>query len=276
MKSSRELESPAFHPLIARLQRPVSRRAALLGACGLALARADAIAQDAPATPELQIEGDEDAVALLERSAQVLSELETFAFEMETVRGSSTIMQGFELKTVSGVVRRPTDLEAEIEVSIPLGDLTVRAVSLDGTFWIQDPLSDGAWMELGQMGEIQALVNPDILILQAVQLVQNATVAGTGKIDGGDATIVEGQVDFSGLLDQIGDMSEDAQVSQLLADEPVLVAFWIDEQERIVEVEMIGPIMASESEDVVRVIQLSDFNEPVEIERPEDISTPGA
>jgi hypothetical protein len=276
MTSASDFESPAFHPLISRIQQPMTRRAALLGACGLLATRVapGVAAQEATAEPELQIEGDPDAVELLERSAEALANLKTFAFEMETVRGSSSIMAGFELKSVSGVIRRPTDLRAEVEVSIPLGDLTIEAIGLDGTFWIQDPLSDGAWMELGQMGEIQALINPDILILRAVQLVQNAMVTGNGKVDGDTVTIVEGEVDFSGLLEGFG--QDSSEIANFLATEPVLVAFWIDEEDRIREVEMIGPILASETEDVVRVITLTEFNEPVEIEAPDIVATPGA
>lgn len=279
MTTPSNLESPVFHPLVSKITTPVSRRTAILGACGLLAVRGSgAVAAQVPAgTPESDIQGEEDAVALLERSAQALSELETFAFEMETIRGASTILAGFELKSVSGVVRRPTDLSAEVEVSIPLGDLTVGAVSLDGTFYIQDPLSDGSWMELGQFGEIQTLINPDFLILQAVKLVQDAKISGGGKVDGDDTTIVEGEVDFSGLLERVGGTGADAeQVQEFISDEPVLVTFWIDEEDRIREVEMIGPILSTETDDVVRVVTLTAFNEPVVIEEPQVVSTPGA
>jgi hypothetical protein len=218
--------------------------------------------------------GEDDAVALLERAATTLAELETFGFEMQTVRGSSTIMSGFELESVEGVVRRPTDLQAEIGVSIPIGKLSIGAISLDGVFYIQDPLSDGSWMELGEMGEVQSLVNPDLLILSAVRLVQDARITGTGKVDGANTNVVEGTVDFSGLLERFGEGEEQDQMSSLLAGEPVDVSFWIDEEDRIVEVELFGPIFASESEDVVRVVTLFDFNEAVEIEAPEVVATP--
>jgi hypothetical protein len=242
-------------------------------AAGLAGVR-PAFAQGVPATPEINVRGDEDAVELLTRAAHALAELESFGFELETVRGSSTIMSGFGLESVSGVVRRPTDLQAEVRVSIPIGELTIGAISLDGVFYIQDPLSDGTWMELGEMGEVQTLVNPDPIILTAVRLVQDARITGTGKVDGANTSIVEGNVDFSGLLGRLGEGADQDQIGDLLADEPVDVSFWIDEEDRIVEVELFGPIFASESEDVVRVISLYDFNEPVDIEAPEAVSTP--
>jgi hypothetical protein len=271
MCASRLPESPTFHPLMQPLQRPVTRRAVVLGASSVlaaGVAQATA-AQDDRATPDVQIEGEEEAVAILERAAKVLAELDTFAFELETTRGSSTIFQGFELEGVEGVVRRPTDLQAEVRVGTPIGSLSVSAVSLDGTFYIQDPMSGGEWMEVGQMGEMQSLINPDFLILAAARQVQNAIVSGTEKVGGVDTTVVEGTVDFSGLLGQI-----QGGASEFLAEGPVDVLFWIDGEDRIVEVEMLGPIFASESDSVVRVVSLFNFNESVEIEKPEVLSTP--
>lgn len=279
MTTPHDLEPTPFHPLTGVPARAMTRRRVLFGAGAAValLARGVTVSAQTPAaSPETNISGEEDAVAILQRAAQAMADLDTFAFEMQTVRGSSTILSGFELESVSGVVRRPTDLQAEVAVSIPLGKLQIGAISLDGVFYIQDPLSDGSWMEIGQMGEVQTLINPDVLILNAVRLVQDARVTGTEKVDGREATTIEGTVDFSGLLDSMtAAAGEDASAMEsLLAGEPVQVSFWIDEDDRIVEVEMIGPIFASESDDVVRVVSLFDFNEPVEIEAPEVVATP--
>ncbi len=279
MTTPHDLEPTPFHPLTGMPTRTLSRRRVLFGAGAAAalLARGVAVSAQTPAaSPETNISGEDDAVAILQRAAQAMADLDTFAFEMQTVRGTSTILSGFELESVAGVVRRPTDLQAEVAVSIPLGKLQIGAISLDGVFYIQDPLSDGSWMEIGQMGEVQTLINPDVLILNAVRLVQDARVIGTEKIDGREATTIEGMVDFSGLLDTVTAAAgeEASAMESLLAGEPVQVSFWIDEDDRIVEVEMIGPIFASESDDVVRVVSLFDFNEPVEIEAPEVVATP--
>jgi hypothetical protein len=276
MPSSSNLEPPMFNPLMDRIQRPISRRVMLAGAGGaiaMGLTGANAAAQTPAASPATRIEGEDDAVELLNRSAEALAALDTFAFELETVQGSSTVLQGFELKSVTGVVRRPLDLQAEVEVGTPLGSLTVGAVSLEGVFFVEDPLSDGEWMELGQVGELQTLINPDVLILAAVRLVKDAQITGTENVDGAPTTVVEGTVDFSGLLDDMGQSQTEA--AAFLSDKPVDVMFWIDEEDHILEVEMLGPILASESDDVVRVVRLFEFNEPVEIEAPDVVTTPG-
>lgn len=276
MPSPSDLESPVFHPLMDRIQRPMSRRTMLAGAGGVIATRmtgANASAQTPAASPATRIEGETDAVELLNRSAETLAAFDTFAFEMETVQGSSTVMQGFELKSVTGVVRRPLDLQAEVEVGTPLGSLSIGAVSLDGVFFVQDPLSDGEWMELGQVGELQTLINPDVLILMAVRLVQDAQITGSESVDGAPTTVVEGTVDFSGFLDDAGQGQSEA--AAFISDQPVDVMFWIDEQDRILEVELLGPILASESDDVIRVVRLFEFNEPVEIEAPDVVTSPG-
>lgn len=274
MRSS-DVESPSFHPLMARIGQPMSRRAVLLGATGLvAMHRLEAAAARQTPMPDVEISGAPDAVELLEQSAAELADLETFTFRMETVRGSSTLMQGFELESVTGAVRRPMDLQAEVEVSLPLGTFTIGAIALDGEFWIEDPLSGGEWMALGSVGEVQTIINPDFLIRLAISQIDNATVLGGGKVDGIDATIVEGEVDFSGIAEEFEDVAGNQEMGSLLAEEPVIVTFWIDEEHRVLEVEMLGPILASESDDLVRRISLRDFNHPVLIEPPETAATP--
>jgi hypothetical protein len=51
--------------------------------------------------------------------------------------------------------------------------------------------------------------------------------------------------------------------------EPLPVLIWIDADNRVVEIEITGPILTSESDDVVRDIRFFDFNEPVEITKPD-------
>jgi hypothetical protein len=266
------------HPLIRTLERPMSRRLLALGTLGLAasapsLRLVSAAAQDASpeASPASQITGADDAVALLEASASAMAKLETFAFELETTRGSSTILQGLELKGIEGVVRRPADIEATLTVSVPFGDFKITAIGVNGSYWVQDPLSDGAWLELGTDVQINSIINPDALILMAVRLVRNASITGTEKVDGVDTTMVEGTVDFYAVAnDTFGDST---MLEGLVAEGEKDIIFWIDDQNRIVEAEIIGPLLASESEDVARLLSLYDFDEPVEIEAP-PASTP--
>ena len=227
---------------------------------------------EASGTPATAVEGEAEAVALLEAAAEALAALETFGFELATTRGSSTILEGFELKEVAGVVRRPLDVEAEVTVGLPIGEITITAVGLDGQFWVQDPLSDGEWMSFNSDPQIQSLINPTVLVTNAVRLVQDAQITGTEEVDGVETTVVEGTVDFFSSLGSIATPEgEGESIQQYLAEGARDVTFWIDEEDRIIEIEIRGPIFATESDDVVREIRFFDFNEPVQIEVPEGV-----
>jgi hypothetical protein len=227
---------------------------------------------EASGTPATAVEGEAEAVVLLEAAAETLAALETFGFELATTRGASTILEGFELKGVAGVVRRPLDVEAEVTVGLPIGEITITAVGLDGQFWVQDPLSDGEWMSFGGDPQIQSLINPTVLVTNAVRLVQDAQIVGTEEVEGVETTVVEGTVDFfSSLVSIATPVAEAESLQQFLAEGARDVTFWFDEENRVVEIEIRGPIFATESDDVVREIRFFDFNEPVQIEVPEGV-----
>jgi lipoprotein LprA len=257
-----------FHPLTAKAVNPVNRRRFLtLVGAGAAAAAArphlSLVAQTPAASPEAAIEGDPDAVALLDAAAAAMADLDSFAFEIETVQGESTILDGLTLGLIEGDVRRPIDFTATVTVSLPFGGLTVTAIGVDGQAWIQNPLDDGAWISLADAADVIALVNPDTLILAALKFITDVEIDGTEKVDGTDTTRLTGVIDLSGLAPE---MDDEAAVS--VAAEPLDATIWIDDENMIREIELAGPLLTSESDDVVRVVRFFDFNEPVDIEAP--------
>ncbi len=246
-----------------RMHAGISRRT-FLGSAAALMAFAEmtpVLGQES--TPASQAEGDADALVVLEAAGKAVLALDTFTFALTTINGSSTIFPGVELVSVEGAVRRPIDLAATLTVKAIVQTMEISAVAVDGDFYIQDPLSGGKWQEVGSASEIANMVNPDWIIVAAVRLIKDAKITS----DADELTLVEGYVDFSESLSNL----EGADLSQLeeyLADDPIDVAFWINADNLIERVELYGPIFASESADVEKRIELTDFNEPVDIERP--------
>lgn len=257
-----------------------TRRQAIMGAGGLGVAIAagrqsiPAIAQSATpgatpgATPPgVSITGDADAIALLQTAAQAMLDLDTFTFQVETTQGQSSILQGLDVKSIVGVVRRPTDFAATFEIGVPIGDIQAQIISIEGTVWIQNPLDGtGTWTEVDAPADLVALANPDALILGSINIVQDARIDGTEQVDGEDTTVVAGTVDFGRSSEQL--VGEQDLSDLPLAPEPIDVLIWINGANQVVEIEMVGPILASESDDVIRNVTFSGFNEPVDIQAP--------
>lgn len=249
--------------IVTRVSPRISRRSLIGSAAALGAFATVAPTWAQVATPASQAEGDSDALAVLQAAGEKVLALETFAFSLETSAGSSTIFPGVDLVSVNGAVRRPIDLAATLSVKAFTQTMEVSAVAVDGEFYVQDPLSGGSWQNLGSAPEIATMINPDWIIMAAINLIQDATI--TSEKDG--VVLIEGYMDFSETLDSVKDADLD-QLKQFLASGPVDVAFWVDAENYLTTVELYGPIFASESADVEKRIELFDFDEPVDIEKP--------
>lgn len=266
-----------FHPLIARSDSRLHRRR-LFALAGTGIATAVAAptltlvsAQTPEASPASDLAdlatGDEDALALLRQAAQTMADLDTFTFELETIQGESTILEGFTLESITGAIRRPFDFTATVSVGVPFGTIDLNAVGTEGKAWIQNPLDDGAWVDLADAADVIALVNPDRLILSSIGVIQDARIQDTEQVGGVETTRIAGTIDFAQAADQLG--GGDIELPPEVSQSPIPVLIWIDPEHRVVEIEIEGPILTSESDDVIRSVTFADFNEPVEIEVPD-------
>lgn len=282
-----------FHPLISGVDPSLDRRRLIVvGTSGLVatiLSRTEprsAFAQEATrdatlaatpvaspqATPGMTsfedgLTGDPEAVEILRNAATTMAALSTFAFEIETTRGESTIFQGLDVREITGAVRRPIDFTATVSVGVPFGTLDLTAIGVDGMAWVQDPLSQSeSWIALEGAENIVALINPDALIVSSIGLIQDARLDGTEKVDGVETTRVAGTVDFAVTAERVTGAS--VQLPAEIVAEPVPVSVWIDAEGRVLEVEVVGRIVLTETEDVVREVRFFGFNEPVEIAPP--------
>lgn len=276
------------HPLITTLDRKIDRReliklsAAVGVAGGMAPSTYAASGQSDPESdPDIDVTGDEDAVALLEEAAQAMADLDSFHFEISTVQGETVLLGAVTLNSITGDIRRPTDFQTTIEASLAqMGSLTITAVSVDNTIWVQNPLDpEGGWQSIAGLEEVLAFVNPDILILSGVRYIDDAEIDGTETLRGQETTVVRGTVNFGAIAGPaVGtpaseeESSPEGATEQLipsLRDEPRELWLWITDDGHLLELEIVGPILDTEAEDVVRVIQFSNFNEPVDITAPE-------
>ncbi len=257
------------HPLITPYQpRRFDRRRLLMMTTGGIAAAASivplrpALGQESSPAPEPAITGDDDARAVLDRAVRAMADLETFGFEIVTVAGETALMPGLSLGLVEGAVRRPNDFVATIEVSTPIGTIELSAVGLGDRAWIENPLSDGEWMSLEGIGDVSAILNPDTLVLAAVNVLQDARIDGTEKVSGQETTRIAGVINLAEAASLV-----DEAAGQISSD-PLDVLVWIDSDDRIVEIELAGPILTSEDATVIRSVRFFDFDEPVEIEEP--------
>lgn len=248
----------------------ITRRTVLAGGGALLLGAASRPAAAQDASSQSTPTGASDAVELLNAAAAAMTELETFAFELLTTQGETTVLEGFTLEEVRGVVRRPADFQTTVTVALPFASLDLSAVSVDNEVWIELPQfgdTGGGWTSLGSSEGVLSLLNPDVLILQSVRYIDDAQIDRDDDVDGVDVTWVAGSVDFHGIATRLGD--DQQGLAEQIAEGPVTVEIAIDGDRLIRKIEISGPILATETDDIVREVTFFDFNEPVEIEQPQ-------
>ena len=262
------------HPLITIPEKNFSRRH-LIGISGGAIAGLTLLpsiknvaAQSTPEPSGSGVTGDADAVELLRKAVQAMTELETFHFFIETTSGETKIMDILEIEEIEGDVRRPYDFQTTVQANLFMGNIDITAVGVDGKVQIEDPTSTtGAWIDLGTDAATLSLLNPDYLFLSAVGILQETALAGEEDFEGESARKVTGLVSFPDVADQIS--AEEIPLPTELSTDPVEVTLWINESDLILGIEFLGAVLETESPDVTRLITFSAFNEPVEIEQPE-------
>lgn len=223
----------------------------------------------------------EDATQLLSAAAAAMTALKSFQFELTTVQGKSTILRNLELVGVEGAVQRPDSFEATITAKVAIVNVDVDVVGIGGRLWVTDPLAkDAAYIEVtGAAGDelqaqtLSALINPDRLLLAAVGLVESPVVDGTETIDGDKTTRVVGTVDLNRIQPlQLATPVAGSEFDKLILGE-MPITIWVDADDRVRSLEVEGPLTTDESPDVVRRLDLFDFDQPVEIAEPENVTT---
>lgn len=217
----------------------------------------------------------QDPAALITQAAQTMSALTSFHFDLTSINGKTTFVEGIELDEVSGDVVRPMSFRAEATIGITLASIKITIISIDGHTWMTDPFSsDGSFTDLGQadFGALDPtiLINPDRLILPAIGTVQNPAIAGTEKIDDVDTTRIDGTVDIAAALAVVATPVPQAAEEELQIQFPDSMPFsaWVDSENRVVRVEITGAVLPNEDSNIVRRVDFSAFNEAVDIQPP--------
>jgi lipoprotein LprA len=238
--------------------------------------RTSAVGLSAAAFGPVLASADEEADQLLRAAAEALAKIKTFHFEMKTLDGRATVLDNLELKSVAGDVVRPDSFQATLTASLAVIDVSVDVVSIGGAVWVTDPTKSGTvWRQIatggerGGAGAFTDLINPDRLFLAAIALIDDPKVDGTEEIDGEQCTVVTGMFDPARLEDLASPSAGEVDTTSILTGEPVYLTTWIAEDGRVLRIEEEGPLTESESNDVVRAITFSAFDDPLEITAPE-------
>ncbi|MER3438996.1 MAG: hypothetical protein C4346_16190 [Chloroflexota bacterium] len=225
-------------------------------------------------TPPEPAQAQGDAAALVAQAARRMASVQSFHFVLTTPRGKTMITEQVELQSVEGDVARPDRFRAAFTAKAAFVTLTIKVIGIGDRLWVTNPMErEETYLEVANPAAEQLpqldLLNPDRLMTAAVQLLEDPKIAGTEKIDGVPATRVEGTFNVKRIEEIAG-----TPIAELAGVQPLGVRIWIDQEGRVLRLELDGPLTKMETSPIVRRLDLSQFDEPVVIEPP--ASTPEA
>ena len=223
---------------------------------GLALAAAcGGGGEKAAPTPATLPPADEILPKVVERVGAVKS----FHFRLEHENGLSPMPLDLKLKTAEGDVQVPDRMKAKLEADVAGALLRVEVVGIGEEGWMTNPFSR-EWQPLPAGTTISAIFDPAAGIQAVAGSLQEVRVVGVEKVGGDNTYLLEGQID-SGALKAAVPIAEPGLT--------VNVKVWVGVDDyNIRQVRLEGPFASGEPENIVRILILSNFDEPVSIEPP--------
>lgn len=204
-------------------------------------------------------EDSADPAELLDLTRETLTATDSvrFALTSEDVPDGATALLGGE-----GDAARPDSFAGDLDVTISGIAATVSVISVDGTLYAQLPFTEGftatdpATIGIADPGEL----------LAADSGITSLLAAATDPVDGGESRVgdtvvrqVEVEIPASAVGDVLTAADESGTFSTVLGIDP--------DTGQLRSAEITGPFLATDV-DSVYTIELSDYDEPVEITAP--------
>lgn len=235
-----------------------SRRALLFALGLLALALAACGGNDKPKTAATAVRPD--PAALLRQSADRIEQAKSFHFLLDHEKGNTPIVLGLRMSRAEGDVVRPERLRADVDAAAGGVTLKLRLVSIGQRAQITNPFNPSAWQDLPSGTKLSDVFDPAAGATAALRAVKDPAITGEETINGVKVWKIEGLVDAASL---------GAFATLAESGYNVKGAAWVGQETPYVyRIRLEGPLGAKDTPDVIRRLELSRYDETIEITPP--------
>ena len=197
------------------------------------------------------------AAEVVELSKTSMGNIDSFSFQLTHDSGHTTLSGALQLTRASGFVA--TDgLDLQAEASIGRLFVKVEAVVIGQQTWMTNPIT-GVWSEIAPEDSPFAFLDPVKLTADILGDTQQTIYAKDDQASNSDIQI-SGKIPAKSLTSLVGYVNTDAIPN---------VVITIDSSSNLLKkIIIFGAVQSEDEPDTIRVITLSDFDEPSTIEPP--------
>lgn len=199
--------------------------------------------------------GDE----VLAKAVQAVDTMQTFHFRLEHENGTSRIPLNLQLSTAEGNVIVPDRLWARLDTKAGQQPVRVEVIGIGDEGWITNPFNR-QWQPLPSGTTIKDVFDPAQGVKVVANSLQEPRVTGEEEVDGVPSYVLEGKVQ-SDVLEAAAPIAEPGFTIRIKA--------WVGKDDSLMRrIYLEGPIAADEPQDIIRKLEISEFNAPVTITPP--------
>lgn len=196
----------------------------------------------------------------LAKAVEAIGRIKSFHFVLNHENGGSVIALGLTMTRAEGDVVVPDRVYADVKAAAGGLTVNVQAITIGDQIWLTNPFN-GRWQTVETDFTGSDLFNPATGVTAAFNAAaKSATIVGGESIDGEETLVLEATVD-AGELEGFAPVAE--------AGIPVKVRAWIRASDFLpLRLRVEGPLSANEPEGLARQLDLSDFDQPVDVTPP--------
>jgi hypothetical protein len=206
----------------------------------------------------------DDAQALLASSATAMGALQSFHFVITIQNGELVILDRLQLTRAEGDVEQPQTLKVSVTGKVKVLPVTANVIIIGDDVWAAVSPREDKYAKIDpdrvEKLQLDTEFDPTTVLLKTIGYIDTPVITGTEDLNGAPTTVVEGTVDL--------DKATSGTPTAGLAPQPVQVKMWVDSANLVQRLQTIGPLLEGQPEGIVHQLDLSKFNEPVDIVAP--------
>lgn len=233
--------------------------ATLIVACGNDNTQNEAASGTVAATPSRP-----DPAALAMQAADRIEAVTSFHFLLQHENGGTPIVLNLSMTRAEGDIVKPDRLRSDVEaVATQLGNanVKVKVINVGDQAVISNPFNPRQWVPLPGENRLADIFDPGAGTTAALRAAKDLQITGEETLNGVKVWRVEGNVDATALSAVASTIAEPGYTVKGTA--------WIGQAQPLVyRVRLEGPLGSQDPPNIVRIIDLSRFDEDFTIELP--------
>jgi hypothetical protein len=205
-----------------------------------------------------------DPAVLAKDAADAIEAAQSLHFLVQHENGGTPIVLNLLMTRAEGDIVKPDRLQADVEAkATQLGNanVKVKVVNVGDVAKVTNPFNARDWVTLPGENRLADVFDPGAGVTAALREAKDLKITGEETLNGVKVWRVEGLVDAAGLSAVASTIAEPGYTAKGIA--------WIGQAKPLVyRVRLEGPLGSKDPPNIVRIIDLSKFDENVSIELP--------